>query len=61
VNNTFILQQGASSNGGYLRSPVYQPSHDQDQQSEAREHNERALAEILLPSYSDMLKNDIFV
>ncbi|XP_066378083.1 putative fucosyltransferase 10 [Miscanthus floridulus] len=34
---------------------VYQPSHDQDQHSEARAHNERALAEIFLLSYSDRL------
>ncbi|TVU12085.1 hypothetical protein EJB05_45712, partial [Eragrostis curvula] len=32
---------------------VYQPSHDQDQHTEARAHNERALAEIFLLSYSD--------
>ncbi|CAD6343839.1 unnamed protein product [Miscanthus lutarioriparius] len=34
---------------------VYQPSHDQDQHSEAREHNERALAKIFLLSYCDRL------
>ena len=34
---------------------VYQPSHDQDQHSEARAHNERALAEIFLLSYCDRL------
>jgi xyloglucan fucosyltransferase len=34
---------------------VYQPSHDQDQHTEARAHNERALAEIFLLSYSDRL------
>ncbi|KAE8818354.1 Galactoside 2-alpha-L-fucosyltransferase [Hordeum vulgare] len=32
---------------------VYQPSHDQDQHTEARAHNERALAEIFLLSYCD--------
>lgn len=32
---------------------VYQPSHDQDQNTEARAHNERALAEIYLLSYCD--------
>lgn len=34
---------------------VYQPSHDQDQHTEVRAHNERALAEIFLLSYSDRL------
>jgi xyloglucan fucosyltransferase len=34
---------------------VYQPSHDQDQDTEAREHNERALAEMFLLSYNDKL------
>jgi xyloglucan fucosyltransferase len=34
---------------------VYQPSHDQDQHTEARAHNERALAEIFLLSYSNRL------
>ncbi|GJN29313.1 hypothetical protein PR202_gb17531 [Eleusine coracana subsp. coracana] len=34
---------------------VYQPSHDQDQHTEARAHNERALAEIFLLSYNDRL------
>jgi xyloglucan fucosyltransferase len=34
---------------------VYQPSHDQEQHTEAREHNERALAEIFLLSFSDKL------
>ncbi|XP_062233276.1 probable fucosyltransferase 7 [Phragmites australis] len=34
---------------------VYQPSHDQDQHTEARAHNERALAEIYLLSYCDKL------
>ena len=32
---------------------VFQPSHDGDQHTEARAHNERALAEIFLLSYSD--------
>ncbi|BAF19039.1 galactoside 2-alpha-L-fucosyltransferase [Oryza sativa Japonica Group] len=32
---------------------VYQPSHDGDQHTEARAHNERALAEIYLLSFSD--------
>ncbi|KAG8094235.1 hypothetical protein GUJ93_ZPchr0012g20312 [Zizania palustris] len=32
---------------------VYQPSHDEDQHSEARAHNERALAEIYLLSFCD--------
>ncbi|KAM3209154.1 hypothetical protein ACQJBY_063696 [Aegilops geniculata] len=32
---------------------VFQPSHDQDQHTEARAHNERALAEIFLLSYCD--------
>lgn len=32
---------------------VYQPSHDGEQHTEARAHNERALAEIFLLSYSD--------
>ncbi|KAL6606865.1 hypothetical protein ACP70R_042518 [Stipagrostis hirtigluma subsp. patula] len=32
---------------------VYQPSHDQSQHTEARAHNERALAEIFLLSYCD--------
>ncbi|KAF8772683.1 hypothetical protein HU200_005650 [Digitaria exilis] len=34
---------------------VFQPSHDQDQHTEALAHNERALAEIFLLSYSDRL------
>jgi len=34
---------------------VYQRSHDQDQHTEARAHNERALAEIILLSYSGRL------
>uniref|UniRef100_A0ACD6AFV5 Uncharacterized protein n=1 Tax=Avena sativa TaxID=4498 RepID=A0ACD6AFV5_AVESA len=32
---------------------VYQPSHDGDQRTESRAHNERALAEIFLLSYCD--------
>jgi xyloglucan fucosyltransferase len=32
---------------------VYQPSHDGEQHTEARGHNERALAEIFLLSYTD--------
>ncbi|CAN6208279.1 unnamed protein product [Urochloa humidicola] len=32
---------------------VFQPSHDQDQHTEALAHNERALAEIFLLSFSD--------
>ncbi|KAF0887536.1 hypothetical protein E2562_002265 [Oryza meyeriana var. granulata] len=32
---------------------VYQPSHDEDQHTEARAHNERALAEIYLLSFCD--------
>ena len=34
---------------------VYKPSHDQGQHSQAREHNERALAEIFLLNYCDRL------
>ena len=34
---------------------VYQPSHNQDQHSEAWEHNERALSKIFLLSYYDRL------
>lgn len=43
----------ATANGEVVT--VYQPSHEQDQHTEARSHNERALAEIFLLSYCDTL------
>ncbi|RCV20738.1 hypothetical protein SETIT_4G081300v2 [Setaria italica] len=39
---------------------VYQPSHDLDQRSDALAHNERALAEIFMLSYSDRLVTTAF-
>uniref|UniRef100_A0A0D9WN72 Fucosyltransferase n=1 Tax=Leersia perrieri TaxID=77586 RepID=A0A0D9WN72_9ORYZ len=44
---------GGGGGGGEEVVAVYQPSHDGDQHTEARAHNERALAEIYLLSFCD--------
>ncbi|RLN11680.1 putative fucosyltransferase 7 [Panicum miliaceum] len=48
-----VYYTNATSTGEVVT--VFQPSHDQDQHTEALAHNERALAEIFPLSYSDRL------
>lgn len=53
LHGMYYSNAAASSTGQEVVVSVYQPSHDEDQRTDSRAHNERALAEIYLLSFCD--------